>query len=91
MDQIRNNFSWGRIIDIICIGDEYQFIKSEYKLNAIKTIIAYHIYINYKSTGRYMKTLDRAIISAICSKYDGINQDVSYYIYKMLSMDKEEI
>jgi hypothetical protein len=104
LDQIRNNFPWGRIIDIICIGNEYQFVESEENVKQwsmegkfakekiiVETKKYYHIYIDYKDIHRSEKTLDRAIITALCYKYDSVNTMANEYIFKMLSMNKEEI
>jgi len=90
LSAIRDSFNWGIISEIICIGEEYQIVEYESNIKSENKKIIYHIYINYKDIGITEETLDKAIITALCYKYEGANSDASYYICKMLSMDKEE-
>lgn len=75
-----------RIEEIICLGDEYQFVKTTNKKD---NEAIYHVYVKYKRTNQCAYTLDSAIIVALCYKYDNSNSVAPIYIERMLNMVNE--
>lgn len=88
LESIRNDFetSRNRIINIININNEYQFVEYETKVDG-KLKIYFAIYINFKRTNNSTYTLDQALITALSIKYDGYNTHAPIYITKMLGME----
>ena len=89
MHEIRKNFSWGPIVEIHTIGD-YQIV--EYNPEIFENCCGtgkysdetqFHVYVNYDSAGVSYSSLDKAIIGAICVKYDGTH-DADEYIFRMI-------
>jgi hypothetical protein len=88
LESIREDFDKprNRIINIININDEYQFVEYETKIDG-KAQTYFGIYINFKRTGHSACTLDEAIITALSIKYDGYNTQAPIYVAKMLGME----
>lgn len=82
LELIREEFTWGRIIDIHCIGD-YQIIEYESK-TAPKHL--WHTYINYADTNNSYISLDSALIGCIGRKYEGANGKAAMYFEKMIDL-----
>ena len=87
-------FPWGRVVASHHIG-EYEFI--EYHPRKIRsaglvsrevdlTVTVFHDETNHRSS----TTLDRALLEAICCKYDGPNQQLARYIAGALGMGREK-
>lgn len=82
LELIREEFTWGRVIDIHCIG-EYQIIEYESK-TAPKHL--WHTYINYTDTNSSYMSLDSALIGCIGQKYEGKNGKAAMYFEKMIEL-----
>ena len=83
LELIREEFTWGKVIDIHCIG-EYQIIEYESK-TAPKHL--WHTYINYADTNNSYMSLDSALIGCIGRKYEGANGKAAMYFEKMIGLE----
>lgn len=81
---IKEEFVWGYIINIHCIG-EYQIIEYESK-TAPKHL--WNTYINYADTNNSYTSLDSALIGCIGRKYEGANGKAAMYFEKMIGLEQ---
>ena len=77
--QIKNEFSFGEVVKIHCIGD-YQIIES----NDENKNSSFYPYINFERIGISYDSLDKALTGVICYKHDGINSQANKYLWKMI-------
>lgn len=82
LELIREEFTWGRVIDIHCIG-EYQIVEYEDKRTNEHL---WHGYINYSDTNASYYSLDSALIGCIGRKYEGANGKAAMYFEKMIEL-----
>ena len=75
-----DKFPWGKIMDTHEIG-EYYIV--EY-LDKKGGTTLFHPYSNGKDLHLSCLTLDGALIAAICTKHDGHNTTLPYYIGRFL-------
>lgn len=80
---IKEEFVWGYIINIHCIG-EYQIIECEDK-NTHE--IFWHGYVNYEDTNCTYSSLDSALIGCIGIKYEGLGGRASMYFERMIGLE----
>lgn len=78
--------SWNHIVEIMCLGDEYQFVKVRDKKEGKEL---YTGFINYKPTRRYSHTLDECILDTIAYKHDGPNSQFGRLAANALKISKE--
>ena len=83
LELIREEFTWGKVIDIHCIG-EYQIVEYIDKRDK-KTY--YHGYINYIDTNHSYLSLDSALIGCIGYKHEGGNGRAAMYFEKMIGLE----
>ena len=70
---IKQEYSWGRVLKIHCIG-KYQIVK------AIKNDeLHWHGYIDYKDTNISYSSLDSALVGCIGYKHEGANGKAAMY------------
>ena len=87
----KTEFVWGPVVKVHEVG-EYQII--EYRGQIFKNGSGTGKYEPEKTTfhvhgkGVSYRTLDEALIGAICLKHDGCNTRADGYIFDMLRMDK---
>lgn len=79
---IKEEYTWGRVIDIHCIG-EYQIVEYEDKRTNEHL---WHGYINYSDTNASYYSLDSALIGCIGRKYEGANGKAAMYFEKMIDL-----
>ena len=82
LELIREEFTWGKVIDIHCIG-EYQIIEYEDK-NTHE--IFWHGYVNYEDTNCAYSSLDSALIGCIGIKNEGLGGRASMYFERMIGL-----
>lgn len=80
---IKEEFVWGHIINIHCIG-EYQIV--EYRDKDTHEIF-WKGYVNYEDTHRAYSSLDSALIGCIGIKYEGFGGGASIYFRRMIGLE----
>ena len=83
LDLIKNEYVWGPILNIYCIG-EYQIV--EY-IDKKSNKVLYHGYINYRDTNTGYCSLDTALIGCIGIKYEGSNGKAAMYFSRMVGIE----
>lgn len=83
-------FTWGYVHKFHTFGC-YTILEYMSVINGIQEGIRFHIYIDGKSKSIGCMSLEEAIITAICVKYDGPNTQAPRYIAAMLGDFKEGI
>lgn len=81
---IETEYHWGKVVKTHCVGD-YQIIEDKREYNG-KEEICFHLYINFVDRHISYESIDKALIGAICCKYDGCDERLSGYINKALNM-----
>lgn len=81
---IENEFNWGVVIKTHCISN-FQIIEC---IRENKE--SYHVYIDFKDCCKSANSLDKALIIAICQKYEGCNERLSNYVCRILFNQTEE-
>ena len=85
LELIREEYTWGTVKDIHCIGD-YQIVEAIDK----KGKTHFHGYINYGDINISYSSLDSALIGMVCYKYEGGNERLSGYIGRILNINGKE-